>query len=88
MEYKAPDEVLQFTIDWTNQLGGSTIDTSTYSVESGITNDSDTKTSTTTTITISGGTAGETYEIENQITTAASETLEQHFYVRVQERIN
>jgi hypothetical protein len=55
---KDPDAVLDYAIDWTDRLGSDTISTSTWTVPSGITKDSDNKTTAKTTIWLSGGTVG------------------------------
>lgn len=66
---KDPDAVLDYLIDWTAWLDGDTIATSTWTVETGLTKDSDSNTTTTTTIWVSGGTAGTNYEATNHIVT-------------------
>jgi len=87
MEYKSPTDVLTYVVDWTNEMGGSTVSTSVFVVPAGITKDSDSKDTTTATIVLSGGTVGLTYDIKNTITTAAGETIEKHFFVRVKDRL-
>ena len=70
----------------TGELQGATISTSTWSVPSGITKDSDNKNgvsigavdyavNTVTTIWLSGGTAGTVYTLTNTITTSDGRTL-------------
>lgn len=90
---KDPDEVLDYTIDWqgtTNPVLGTseTIITSTWTVPSGITKDSDSKTNTTTTIVLSGGTDGVQYEIANKIVTdnSPARTYERTVSLQVRER--
>jgi len=85
---KDPDEVLDYTVDWgTNVLAtGETISTSTWTVPSGITKDSDTKTNTTTVIWLSGGTAGSDYNLANKIVTSASRTFERTITVGVRQK--
>lgn len=67
-----PNEVKDYTLNWgTNRLdAGETITTSTWTVPSGITKDSDTDTDTTTTIWLSGGTAGVSYRLTNHVVTS------------------
>jgi hypothetical protein len=61
---------LDYQIDYAAWLPtGDPIATSTWSVPAGITKDSDSFTDDDTTIILSGGTVGQTYEIENTITT-------------------
>lgn len=84
---KDPDAVLDYQIDWGgNWLGSDTIDTSTWTVPSGITKDDESKTTTTTTIWLSGGTVGERYAITCHITTVAGREDDRTFYVKVEER--
>ena len=54
---KDPDEVLDYSIDWSTWLDSDTISSSSWTVESGITKDSDSNDTTSTTIWLSGGTA-------------------------------
>lgn len=73
---KDPDEVESYVRDWTADLDGDTIATSTWVVPSGITKDSDSNTTTTATIWLSGGTLDEDYALVNRITTAGGRTLD------------
>lgn len=83
---KDPDAVLDYQIDWSDWLGADTISTSSWTVSSGITKDSDTNSSTTTTIWLSGGTAGTRYELVNEIVTAGVRTENRTIYIEVVER--
>jgi hypothetical protein len=76
---KDPDEVLDYTVDWSARLDDDTISTSdfTLTTAAGVVIDSDSNTTTTTTVWLSGGTAGEQAEILNRITTAAGRTMDQ-----------
>lgn len=82
---KDPDEVLDYQVNWSEWLGADTITTSTWTVQTGITDGLKTNTSTTTTIWLSGGTAGVEYEIKNKIVTAGGRTAERSFYVAMVE---
>ena len=75
---KDPQETRQFTLDWTNDLDGATISTSSWTVQTGITKVSDAIVSGNlkTTILVSGGTADSDYTVTNTITTSGGETLE------------
>jgi len=85
--YKDPDAILDYQIDWSDWLASSeTISTSTWTVASGITEDSDAKTDTTTKIWLSGGTANTKYKITNRIVTNQSRTDDRSFYVYVLEK--
>ena len=71
---KDPNAVLDYTVDWTAWLDSDTISTSTWTVPSGITEDSSTNDTEIAIIFLSSGTAGEIYSVTNRITTAAGRT--------------
>lgn len=85
---KDPQEVLDYTVDWgANILAtGETISTSTWTVPSGITKDSDSKTSTTAVIWLSGGTADTDYDLTNKIVTSGSRTFERTITIGVRQK--
>ena len=85
---KDPDEVLDYSIDWTNELATSeTISTSSWTVvTSGITKDSDSITGNFTTVILSGGTAGEEYELVNTIETNQNRTHSKTLVIPVTEQ--
>lgn len=83
---KDPSAVLDYQIDWETWLDGDTISTSTWTVPSGITQDSETETTTTATIWLSGGTAQTNYNVVNKIVTAAGRTDERTIRIMVRER--
>lgn len=84
---KDPDAVLDYGVDWSAWLAtDETISTSTWIVPDGLTKDSDSNTTTTTTVVLSSGTAGQTYQVTNRITTSDSRTDDRTFIVRVRER--
>lgn len=87
MEYKTPTGVLDFAQDWSNFLSSDTISTSTWTVETGLTVDSDANTSTTATAVISGGTAGRVYKVQNTITTANGLTATETWFLTVKEQL-
>ena len=88
MEYKAPSKPLDFMQDWSSWLStGDTIATSTWTVETGLTVDSETNTTTTATVIISGGVAGTTYKITNSIVSANALETDRVWFLRVQEQI-
>lgn len=88
MILKSPNESYSFTVEWAADLGSDTISTSVWTLETGITNDTDSHDSgTTTTINLSGGTAGKTYTLTNQITTAAGDVFEKDIFIKVQNQI-
>lgn len=66
---KDPDAILDYKIDWSGWLNGDTISASSWTAEAGITIDSDSNDTTSATVWLSGGTAGEIYEVTNHIVT-------------------
>ena len=106
---KDPSSVEPFYIVWcspnntndasatdTGRLQGETISTSTWTVPTGITKDSDGKAavtihgviygaSTVTTIWLSSGTAGTDYDCVNRVVTSGSRTLEKTLRIKVRQ---
>jgi hypothetical protein len=82
---KDPDDILDYGFDWEPWLNGDTIVTSVWTLDPGITQDSETETTTLATIWLSGGTDGEVYKCENRIVTAAGRQKDQSFYIAVVE---
>jgi hypothetical protein len=80
---KDPDDILDYSIDWSNWLETDTILTSTWILPTGISKINDSHSSTITIIWLSGGTAGETYEILNRITTAGGRTKDKTIRLKV-----
>jgi len=80
---KGATEVGSFSIDWETLLGADTISTSTWSCETGITEDSESETTTVATVVLSAGTAGTTYTCTNTIVTAAAATYVDSLYIIV-----
>lgn len=81
---KTPNEVKDYSIDWTDRLAGDTISTSAFTVPSGITLDSQTNDTTSSTAWISGGTDGTDYNVTCLVTTAGGRTYE--WPIRIQVR--
>jgi hypothetical protein len=65
---KDPRAKLEYGFDWTEWLAGNTITASDWTVESGITKESEAFSSTVATVMLSGGTVGKTYHVTNLIT--------------------
>jgi len=84
-QFKDPNEVLDYQVDWTAALAGDTISTSNWTVPSGITQDSAANTTTTATIWVSGGTDGTRYDLTNRITTTAGRTFDRVISLFVRE---
>lgn len=68
---KDPDGVLNYVNNWADWLNGDSITSSTWTPDSGITVDSSDFDETTAWVILSGGTAGQEYEVVNHIVTAA-----------------
>lgn len=83
---QGPLDVLDYTFDWTDELDGDTIQTSTFSATAGITLASPSNTTTTTKVWVSGGTTGSTYTITNKIVTAGGRTEERNLKISIQAR--
>lgn len=85
---KDPNAVLDYTFNWSSWLGSDTISTSAWTVQSGITRDSDSIVSGNkqTKIWLRGGTAGQAYTITNSITTAGGRTDDRSAVIFVEER--
>jgi frataxin-like iron-binding protein CyaY len=83
---KDPNEVLDYAIDWSQRLAGDIIDTSTFTVPSGIVINSQSKTNTMTTVWLSGGSEGVTYDILNRIITNGGRTMDQTVELRVKSK--
>lgn len=83
---KDPDAVLDYQIDWSNWLDDDTISTSSWTVPTGITRDSDTNDTTTATIWLSGGTAGTSYSVVNHIVTADGREEDRTITIKCMER--
>lgn len=79
---KSPTAVLDFGFDWTDWLdSGETIEASSWSVPSGLTNAGETFSTTQTKIWLSGGTAGTEYTVTNTIETTESATEEVRSFI-------
>lgn len=84
---KDPNAVLDYKVDWSDWLAaGETLSTSTWTVQSGLTKDSESNTTTVSTVWLSGGTAGTTYTAAVRITTNQSRTDDRTIEIRVEQR--
>lgn len=81
--YQDKDEAVARTLNWADDLNGSTISSVVWSVPSGLTNEASSNGTTTATIRLSGGTPGQTYTVTCTVTTAASEDLQAHFLLTI-----
>jgi len=84
---KDPYAVLDYSLDWTNWMpSGDTITSIAVSADAGITIDSTTNTDYIATANISGGTAGNIYNIEFKIVTTNGLRDSRNFRIKVLER--
>lgn len=84
---KDPDAVLDWVWDWNEWLDdGETISTSTFIASVGITVTSTSNTTKTATVWLSGGTAGQVYQVTNRISTSVGRTDDRSITIRVTER--
>ena len=85
---KDPNAVLDYTFDWTAWLDdvADTIATRQVVVPSGITLDSSSIAGKKVIAWLSGGTAGQTYQITCRITTAGGRTDDRSIFVKIKER--
>jgi len=84
---KDPDAVKDYVLDLEEWLNSDTISTATWTVPSGITEDSSSNTTTTATIWLSGGTAGQEYDLVCQVVTAGGRTEDFSITVPVAESV-
>lgn len=86
---KTPDEVKDYSLDWSKDIGSDIITStanSTWSVSpAGVTVTQATLAAngTLTTVWLSGGTAGQVYLVKNKITTTAGRSLSKTFRLLV-----
>jgi hypothetical protein len=84
---KDPDAVLDWVWDWNEWLDeGETIVTSQFITTVGLVIDSIGNTTKTATVWLSGGTAGQVYQVTNRITTTSGRTDDRSITIRVTER--
>lgn len=85
---KDPNATLDYERDWGPWLAGDgdTIVSSEWIVPDGLTKDSQSTTTTVATVWLSGGTAGQAYEITNRITTSQGRTDDRSILIVVRER--
>lgn len=85
---KDPDAVLDYAFDWNaNWLQtDESISSHVVTVETGLTKDSDNEASGVVTVWLSGGTAGERYDVGCEIVTSLGRTDERTIRITVRER--
>lgn len=83
---KDPDATLDYVFNWTTYLGGAdTISSVAWTVGAGLTNVATSNTTTTATIRISGGTAGQDYEVACRVTLASGQIDERTLKIQVRD---
>lgn len=86
---KDPAETLDFSMDWTDQLGlttpADTISAAAWTVPAGLTAGSQYHANGIATTWLSGGTAGTDYTLTCRITTAAGRVIERNIRLLVRE---
>ncbi len=84
---KDPNDVADYVVNWADALDeGDALSSVTWVMPDGITKDSQSKTDTTATIWLSGGTAGETYEIICRVVTTMARTFDQTMKLKCKQR--
>lgn len=88
--FKDPNEVLDYTLDWTSRLGVDTIQTSNWSISAGsglvIDSQSVDGTNKKTTVWLSGGTENISYTLLNRVVTAGGRTMDQSVKLKVKSK--
>ena len=84
---KDPDARLDYTVDWADWLGDTDfIVSAATSVQSGLTFYTEAHTSTVHTIWLTGGSAGQEYNVTSRIFTNAGRIDDRSFTIKVVER--
>lgn len=83
---KDPNDVLDYTFDYSVWLQASETVTSHTATVTGATKDSSSNSTTAVTVWVSGGTAGSTASILSRITTNQGRTIDRTISLRIQER--
>ncbi len=82
---KDPDALLDYCMKWIRWLSGDEIATSMWIVPAGLTKEGEENTTTTATVWLSGGTAGEDYQITNRITTVGGRRQDRSVTIRLKQ---
>lgn len=84
--FKDPDEVLDFEVDWTARLDGDTISAVTWTVPVGLTKTAQNLADPIAIVWLSGGTAGQSYEIGCRVQTTGGRTYDETISLPVRQR--
>lgn len=82
---KDPSGTLDYSVDWTDWLGADTIDSSSWTVPSGLVLGTSIAGTAVATAWIGGGTVGNSYYLTNQIVTAAGRVDERSLIIKVED---
>jgi hypothetical protein len=75
---KAPEEYLDYVLNWAARLGSDTITESVWSTTgAGLTIGDQSRTTTTTTVWLDNGDPGKVCRVTNRVTTAAGRVMEE-----------
>jgi len=84
---KDPNEVLDYTVDWTNRLDGDTISSSSAVLEEGdVTIDSQSFSGANQTVWLSGGTENVTSIVTLRVETAGGRTYDEAIKVKLKDK--
>lgn len=83
---KDPDETSDFDFNWSPEMNGDSILTSTFVLPDGLTQVSSSNTDSVVTIFVSGGDCGRLYRVTNRITTTLGRTRDKTIYIRIREQ--
>lgn len=84
---KDPDATLDYVWDWNEWLDeGETLTASTFLTTVGLVISDYSHTTKTATVWLSGGTAGQVYQVTNRITTSSGRIDDRSITIRVEER--
>ena len=84
--FKDPDEVLDFEVDWSARIATDTISSVTWTVPVGLTKTSQNLSGGIAVVWLSGGTAGQTYEIGCRVQTTGGRTYDETISLPVRSR--
>lgn len=86
-QVKDPDETRDFALDWTSRLAnGETLVASTWTPQTGLTVAQGSFTGTIATARVTGGTVGNRYTLENEVTTSFGRTYHETLDIEVRSR--
>lgn len=83
IQTKAPEDIIQYTVDYSRFLKDDTIVSASCVCDTGLTVAATSNTSKVVTVLVSGGTDGTTYDVEASVTTTAGQTKAYAFQVAV-----